>query len=292
MNGQSIYKSPQGEQIIMAHYDRVLAHWLVPYQPVTVPTRHGETFIIASGDPHAPALMLLHGSASNAVSWIGEAAAYSVHFRVYAVDIPGEPGRSSQNRPSWDGPAFAEWVEDVLNGLHAERASLLGISQGWLDGAQVRYSAAGTRLEKLVLLAPGGVAAVRPSFLLHAIPLSLMGRWGAERINCIVFGDTPMDPEAVVFMNEILSGFKPRIEPQTLFTDEELRRLTMPVLLIAGRRDALLPSEKTAQRLQALLPDVTVNLRPEAGHVLYDVSPQVIKWMLAHEPAPAIQVAA
>lgn len=54
----------------MALYDAVLAHWPVPYETCRVPTRHGDTFAIASGDKSAPALILLHGAASNAVSWV------------------------------------------------------------------------------------------------------------------------------------------------------------------------------------------------------------------------------
>ena len=50
-------------------------------------------------------------------------------------------------------------------------------------------------------------------------------------------------------MDEIMTHFRPRIEPQPLFTDHELAALTMPILLLAGEDDALLPSKKTVTRL-------------------------------------------
>jgi pimeloyl-ACP methyl ester carboxylesterase len=275
---EPIYKSAEGERVIMEHYDRVLARWPAPYEPLYVDTRHGRTFAIASGDPAAPALVLLHGSASNAVFWISDAVAYSPYYRVYAVDIPGEPGRSAHNRPDWNGPAFGEWMEDVLDGLHIAKASLLGISQGGWTALKFA-TARPERVEKLVLLAPGGVAPARPSFLLRAIVFSMMGRRGAEAINRIVLGDQTILGEALVYMNEIMTNFKPRIGAQALFSDEELSRLTMPVLLIAGGRDAILPSEKTVARLQKLLPRLTVDLRPTAGHALVDVAPAVIPFL-------------
>tara|TARA_B100001964_G_C14144114_1_gene558856 strand:- start:63 stop:305 length:243 start_codon:yes stop_codon:yes gene_type:complete len=65
MKGASIYKSPAGEKAIKDHYNSVLANWPVPKDELSVPTRHGRTFIIACGDETAPPLILLHGSGSN-----------------------------------------------------------------------------------------------------------------------------------------------------------------------------------------------------------------------------------
>ena len=127
MNTQSIYKSAEGAAAIMALYDTVLAKWPVPHEFLYVPTRHGETFVVASGDPAAAPLVLLHGSASNSATWMGEVVAYSQHFRVYCADLPGEPGKSSPMRFSWAGPAFAEWIDDLFDGLHLASA-VLGLS--------------------------------------------------------------------------------------------------------------------------------------------------------------------
>jgi pimeloyl-ACP methyl ester carboxylesterase len=113
---KSIYKSSAGERAVMALYDRVLAdHWPAPYETLNTPTRHGDTFVVANGDKSAPPLVLLHGAGSNSAIWAGDVAAYSQQHRVYAVDLPGEPGKSAPNRPAWDSPAFAEWLEDVFD---------------------------------------------------------------------------------------------------------------------------------------------------------------------------------
>ncbi len=274
MTSTSNYKTEQGEKNVLSLYDKVLASWPVPHEEQRIDTRHGETFVITSGTAGAPPLLLLHGSCSNAVSWIGDVPAYARSHRVYAVDIPGEPGRSSPNRPSWESPAFAEWLGDLLDGLGITSTSLLGISQGgW---TALRFATiAPERVAKLMLLAPGGVVPAKASFLLRAIPLSMMGRWGGERINRITFGNTPIHPQAVEFMNVIMTHFRPRIGSQVLFSDEELRRLTMPVLLLVGERDALFPSRKTLERLAALLPALDGRLLPGAGHVLYGLTGEI-----------------
>jgi pimeloyl-ACP methyl ester carboxylesterase len=275
---ESIYKSPAGKSQIMALYEAVLARWPVPYETFRLPTRHGETFVIASGDKSAPPLVLLHGSASNAVSWVGEVPVYSQHFCVYAVDLPGEPGKSAENRPAWDGPGFAEWLEDVLDVLKIQKTALLGISQGgWtaLKFATTRPE----RVVKLVLLAPGGVMPARPSFLLKAVFLSMFGRWGAERINRLVIGKDPIHPEAVRFMNAILTHFKARVGKEYLFPDDELKRLSMPTLLIGGAEDALIPMESVIPRMQKLVPQLEPVLIPEMGHALINQAERILPFL-------------
>lgn len=80
-------------------------------------------------------------------------------------------------------------------------------------------------------------------------------------------------------MDAILTYFKPRIEKQPIFTDEELLRLKMPTLLVAGEQDALIDPVKTAQRLRALLPDLQVKLLPDTGHVLHHLAEEITPFL-------------
>lgn len=274
----SIYKSAAGEAEVKAWYDKMLARWPMPYSTQMLPTRHGSTFVIASGQADAPPVVLLHGAASNALAWMGDAATYSRTHRVYAVDLPGEPGRSSPNRPPWNGPAYAEWCADVLDGLHLVQAAIVGISQGgWV--ALKFATTEPQRVTRLTLLAPAGITTARASFLLRALPLSLLGRRGGEAINRIVMGKQAVHPDAVAYMNVIMAHFKPRVEALPNFSDEELGRLEMPTLLLAGAQDALYPTKKTAARLQRLLPQLTVCVLPEAGHVMHGETEAVCKFL-------------
>ena len=88
-----IYKTEAGRNAIMAFYDTILERWPVPYESMSIPTRHGRTYVIACGKQTAPPLILLHGSSSNSAMWIGDAAEYCRNYRVYAIDLPGEPAR-------------------------------------------------------------------------------------------------------------------------------------------------------------------------------------------------------
>jgi pimeloyl-ACP methyl ester carboxylesterase len=71
---QSIYKSPGGENAVMAQYDSALARWPIPYESRTLPTRHGNTFVIGCGETSVPPLVLLHGAGTNSTMWMNTTA--------------------------------------------------------------------------------------------------------------------------------------------------------------------------------------------------------------------------
>ncbi len=271
MTGNPLYKTPQGEQSVMVFYQRILADWPLPNETRTLSTSYGDTFVLVCGDPSAPPLVLLHGSTSNAAAWAGDAAAYGRHRRVYVVDIPGEPGKSAPNRMAWDGPGPVDWLTQVFDGLGLEKADVAGMSLGaWL--ALTFAAARPERVRRLVLIAPGGLAPARVSFLLRAVFWSLFGRRGARRINRIVCGDQPLTPEVDEFAYLVSKHFKVRTDSLPILSDETLQRVTAPVYLFVGAKDALLDSQASVARLRANLPDLRYRLFPDGPHALLNLT--------------------
>jgi pimeloyl-ACP methyl ester carboxylesterase len=247
---KSYFRSLEGQKACEALYDEILGRWPVAHTCLRVPTRFGQTHVIESGHPGLPPLILLHGSASNALSWTSDVACWSNAFRVYAVDLPGEPGRSEQRRPSWDDDSFVGWLDDLLDGFGIPSAAFVGISLGaW---AILRYATQrATRVSAAVLLAPSGITSARKVGLFTVILLSFLGRWGRGRINRLIWGGE-MPPEAARYMDVIGASFRPRLGAPPLFTDAELGGLEMPLLLLAGTSDVLLDSRAAHARLRKL----------------------------------------
>ena len=288
-SSKSLYKTPAGERAVMALYDSVLSHWPVQHEILNITTRHGDTFVIASGEASAPPLVLLHGAGSNSAIWAADVTKYSRRHRVYAVDLLGEAGKSAPHRPAWDSPAYAEWLDDVVDALKAERPTLVGISQGgWTALKFATWKPA--RVGKLVLLCPGGVMPDRLSFVFTAMALSLMGRWGEQRMTRRLFGDQPVSPEAHEITHLMMAHFKARVGVLPIFSDEELRRLVMPVLLVVGAQDALRPSERIIARMQALLPHLVAVVLPKAGHVLLNTTTHIMPFLAATEMGHGLDV--
>ena len=268
---KSIYKSAEGERAVRERYIKFLQYWPVPNQQLRVPTREGETFVVACGSQEAPALVLLHGASGNAAMWMADVAVWSRDFRVYAVDVIGDAGLSAPSRPPLHSDAHALWLDDVLNGLQVERASFTGISNGgWLaiDYATRRPE----RVESLVVLCPGGVVRAK-NILLKVFPLLLLGPWGARKAREKIVGKTPAGaPEShrhfADFITLIFQHLRPRTERHPIFTADQLRSLRMPMLAILGGNDVILDSAAIERRLKEMAPRVEVRMIPEAGHFI------------------------
>lgn len=278
MSDCSVYKTAAGERAVKEHYDSILARWPVPFCILETQTRYGRTSILSCGAQDGAPLVLLHGAASNSLTWIADVEQLNRRHKVFAIDVIGEPGLSAGARPPWRGPAYSDWLASVLDGLSLQSVRLLGLSQGgWIA---LKFATSWPeRVEKLVLLSPGGVVRTRPMFLLRALPLLVMGRPGVRRLNRIVASPQKLHPEALVFMDLMLAHLRPRTEPAPLFTDEELQRLTMPVLLVGGDRDAIHDCRALAARLQKLLPRVQTRLLINTGHALVNTASLVVPFL-------------
>ncbi|WP_326620301.1 alpha/beta fold hydrolase [Streptomyces decoyicus] len=275
----TIYKSEAGAREIQQRYQEMLRSWPVPAEHVRIPTREGETFAVVSGPEDAPPVLLLHGSGANATMWQDDIASWARHFRTYALDVIGEPGLSAPSRPPLASDAHARWLDEVLDGLGITNASVVGTSLGgWLalDYATRRPE----RVTRLTLLCPGGVGRQKVGWLFKALLLRPFGRRGALRSTRAVTGlDSPQTRHALDHVMLTFSHFKPRTERLPVFPDSALHRLTMPVLVTAGARDAMFDSAGTARRMRQCVPHATVNLLPEAGHALLHQTDSVLAFL-------------
>jgi pimeloyl-ACP methyl ester carboxylesterase len=285
MTEQTIYKSAAGETAVMNLYDTALAHWPVPYTPLDIPTRHGRTFGLSCGDPTAPPLVLLHGAGTNSAIWAGDVAVYGRDHHVIALDLLGEAGKSAPNRPAWDSPAYAEWLADVFDYLELEAAALVGISQGGWTAVKFA-TVCPERVTCLALICPGGIVPDKLSFLVRVIPLSFMGQWGTRRIVTLLYGRQPIPDGVVEITATVTHHFKARVGILPLFSDDELRRLTIPTLLVGGALDALRDMEKIAARLRPLLPNLSVTILPDAGHAVLNSAAVITPFLLAASYTP------
>jgi pimeloyl-ACP methyl ester carboxylesterase len=115
--------------------------------------------------------------------------------------------------------------------------------------------------------------------MLRLIVLSLLGERGAAAIKRAMFRDVPISEEVEAFMELVQAHYNPRIEAPPAFSDQELEQVCMPTLLVAGEKDVVYNSVKTAARMRKLLPCFQAVLLPEAGHVLLDTPAQVMPFL-------------
>lgn len=275
----NIYKSEAVRLLVEEKYREALKTWPVEHEKLPVPTREGDTFVVASGPVGAPPLIALHGSMSNTLRWLGSVSELARNHRVYAVDIIGEPGLSAPSRPPLDSEAYALWLSDVLRELGIERASMVAESLGgWmaLDFAIRRLE----QVTSLALLTPAGVGRQKMAVLFKALFWRLFGDWGQRRALSTAVG-VELDPVSASYVLLISKNFNPRTKPLPVFSDEAFRGLKMPLLTVVGARDMMIDTTQTALRLGAAVPHARIEVLPSVGHMLPDQTKIITEFLAA-----------
>ncbi|MEV6284800.1 alpha/beta fold hydrolase [Kribbella sp. NPDC051770] len=267
------YRSSVGQSIVHERYRAELADWPVPSDQRFVDTRQGPTFVVSSGPAEAPPLVLLHGSAGTTLDWAYDVPAWAEHFRVHAIDGISEPGLSASPRPAIGSPAYAEWLDDVLDALDIDEFSIVALSLGaWfaLDYATRRPG----RVLKMTLLAPAGFSRQKILPLLPALAVRPFGTWGVRKAVSMVIGPLPagFDWDKAAFQLLVQTHFEPRRVKLPVFTDEQLEKLDL--LAIVGSKDHMLDSAGTARRL----PGRSVVVEG-AGHLLPSQAERVLEFL-------------
>ncbi|QLE74438.1 alpha/beta fold hydrolase [Streptomyces rectiverticillatus] len=256
---------------ILGAYDAAMAFWPEPRGQQDVATSFGSTRVHTYGSGPGTPVVLLHGQSATPAEWAPHVAALGEGRPVLAVDRVGEPGYSTQSAPIATAEATASWLEEVLAGLGLERAHLAGHSYGgW-----VALNHAARKPARVASVTaydpPRALAALKPGFLLGAVAAMLSGsekfqrRWFTALI-----GDTGADPEEAEAQTrlslEAMRGFRVRLLPPPRMSDEELRSVTAPALILLGGADRAMDSERARERASRLIPDVRAEIVPGAGH--------------------------
>jgi pimeloyl-ACP methyl ester carboxylesterase len=298
MKDLPVFKSPRARAAVMAEYEAILARWpaasesaagggAAPVERLRIPTTAGETAVLAFGPRSSPKppLLLLHGAGTNSSMWIGDAALFARERRVFALDIPGEPGMSEDRKLEWSLEACGAWLGETTAALGLREHALLGLSLGGWMGLAYAISraknqvAGGGALCALALLCPSGIGRTRPSFMFKAMLAMARGRRGLEALSRSLYGDLPPSEEAILVGTLLAESTRARMEAPRLFSDEELAGIAVPLFLGVGAKDSLLRSKESAERLARLRPDAEIILDPRAGHALVGLGEKVADFL-------------
>jgi pimeloyl-ACP methyl ester carboxylesterase len=275
MAPRSTFKTPEGEAAFLAAYDAAMRLWPVPYEEIDVPTPFGMTHVVVSGPKDAPPLVLLHGYWSTLTMWWPNIADFSNDYRVYAIDVMGQPSKSIPTEPIRNAANYAAWLAATLDGLRLGRILLVGLSYGaWL--ALNFALAAGERVEKLVLLSPGGgfIAMAKQFSLRGMLMLFVPTRVTVNSfMRWLGFTDRPGETDARSVFELMYLGLKHfRVPPETLrvmptlFSDDQLRAMRVPTLLLIGDHEVICDPAAALARARELFPDVQGELVPRSSH--------------------------
>ena len=256
----------------LAAYDKVMAKWPAEREAVTVPTPRGATYVNVCGPRHGPPVVLLPGGGgATSASWYVQAAELARTHRVFAVDLIGAPGRSTEaaGRQPRSVADLVAWLDAVLDGLGLAETDLGGHSYGAWIGLHYTLRAR-ARVRRLFLLDPTQCfAGYRPAYLLHALPMLL--RPAPRRVRTFLeweTGGVSLDPDWLR-LQEAAAGFpsvsKPVTGPRP--APDALRGLNVPVLLLLAENSRTHDTYEVAARASAVLPPrAETAVLPDVSH--------------------------
>ena len=254
--------SDAAREKFMAAYARAFALWPQPCEELDIETATATTRVHAyrphpGGDP----VVLL--SAFNTAGLYPHAAALAGDGPVYGIDMPGEANPSVPRALMTPPASCAAWLDELLAQLSDRPAHLVGFSYGGWIAMNQAIRAPG-RVASITLLDPAGLTKLDARFwwwlsisgLATLTPMPLrrrLARWL----------DSPgmLEPELMTLMWAGTRGYRAEPKFPRVLTDDELRAISVPVLLVTGARSALLtPAEARARG--SLMPHAEVAVVP------------------------------
>lgn len=217
-----------------------------------------------------PPLVLLHGVNEQSGTWSEAAALLAGDYRLIIPDLPGH----GESEPATGPITYAAMLEGITAVIDQEakdcKVIVAGNSMGgWL--AMLYAFDHPNRVERLVLEDASGMA-----WLLD-VPLQPKTREEAARVMRAVHGPNADTSEAV--LDALLARTNTAMSRIAItdaigyLVDKRLAELKMPVTLIWGRHDGLLPIAY-AEALQKKIPGSTLSIIEDAGHIPHRQQPR------------------
>ena len=240
------------------------------------------------GNRDGPVLVLVHGSNASLHTWEPWVADLGDSFRIVTVDMPGHGLTGAVPDGDYSRARMAAFTREVTQALGLGRFTLGGNSMG--GGVTLEYAVSYPQdLEAIILVCAAGIArgqdeaasgdAAR-SFSLVSMPgVSQALRWLTPRF---LFEDglkgAVVDPSLVTdemvdrYLDlNVMEGTREATRarfalPRVPLADDQVRAIALPALVMWGAQDPLIPLG-VGERMAALLPDATLVVYEDAGHI-------------------------
>lgn len=207
-----------------------------------------------SGDPRAPAVVLLHALGDHAADWFTVAAALAPHFQVVAMDLRGHGDSGRPGKYSFE--LMRDDVLAVLEALDLHDIILIGHSMGGVVACLLAQTQP-DRIARLIIEdAPQPFPRTRP---------------------------LPERPEGeLLFAWAVVPAIAGQVNDPSRRWWTHLPDITAPTLLIGGGASSHIPQELLSE-VSELIPDCTL-VTLDTGHAVHLTAPgefinTVMQWL-------------
>jgi pimeloyl-ACP methyl ester carboxylesterase len=233
----------------------------------------------------APAMVFVHGLGGRWQNWLLNIPAFMDSHRVIALDLPGF-GASEMPAEEISIKGYAKTVDALLGELGIESAVFVGNSMGGFVAAEVALSFH-TRVERLVLVSAAGLSIEYR----RREPLMTLARiWAAGATRVTATGDAVITrPRLRRAALQLVLRYPERLSAEMTyelvqgsgapgFMDalgalldysyrDQLARIEMPVLIVWGRNDMLVPRGDAREYEELIGANARRVMFDDTGHV-------------------------
>lgn len=276
-----IFKSDKSQKTIEQWYLKFLDKVQIPVKSELIATSFGGNHVLFAGDHSKPPMICLHSMLTGSSLLLSEIEALTEKYYLIIPDIPGQSARGLNKHLSYKTDDHAIWLDEILNALNIEKAVFLGISLGGFICRQYA-SIFADKVEKLILIVPAGIVqgSVPKGLMKLAFPMIKFKINPSEKnlrklvMNLI----TTWDEDWAYFMGDAFNDFKPNMKIPPLATDEELSKISAPLLLIAAEFDISFPGQVLIDRVEEQIPDAEFELIKDSRHSP-PTTPEFREWL-------------
>jgi pimeloyl-ACP methyl ester carboxylesterase len=234
-------------------------------------------------------IILIHGTSASLHTWEGWVNALRGRHRVISFDLPGFGLTGPSPSGDYSADANVRFMRALLDALQIQHCVLAGNSLGGYIALQATF-AMPERVEKLILVDSGGYPSVATSmpigFRIARMPLlkhlmqSMLPRSMIESSLHSVYGDPDRVTAALVdryFDLTLRQGNRAALIQRFEQTDfgggaGKIAELKLPVLIIWGGRDRLIPPQN-AERFHHDIVGSQLVIFEDLGHVPQEEDP-------------------
>lgn len=285
---KSEFKNQAARIFVEEWIDSTIENSALNYEKIDVETAFGRTRVLAVNHSKRELQPIIYVPGARTCGVFLELSNQLPNLRescrIYLLDVVGQIGMSDGNCPPLKDTSYGLWLDEVCRQLDIEQAIFIGAS----FGGQIIIKLAAVapeRIEKAVLLNPIGFSNISfapLNFMRTLAPVLFPSRKTVENfLRHVVFApkdgiDLKTKKRVADFIENAVKNFRFAGEYPSRLSDAEIEKLTMETHLLLGKRDGLIPFQKTVNRAEELLPNLkSVEIFSEQAHGI-EVSSEAI----------------
>ncbi|WP_298421814.1 alpha/beta hydrolase [uncultured Kordia sp.] len=256
---KSFFIDIESKKEIINLYYKKLHELNIPHEFITIETSFGDTSVITAGQSKNQPLLLVHDIHSCAPIALEAMKSLIGKFRIYAIDVIGQPNTSAEIRLDTKNDDYGRWLYEIQSRLNIYNAYLVGISfGGFIVWKALSYDQ--SRISKAFLIAPVGIVKRNRihNYSKVVVPLKLF-QW-LKNTKYLQYYMKHLFSEHNSFMEEYLSkvvlGYKMHYASISNITKKEAASIQIPLYIIAAKNDIFFPSKKLISKAKSIFPSL------------------------------------